>query len=468
MLLPQKKEREYRFKLALRMGLPIFALIIALISHTLVSSYESLDLSFYIESILLVIVSIYFIFYLIYRGFDVKITDSITQTFSREYLYEYLNKEIHKEEKYTLILLSIDNLQDINSLYGIKNGDKVLLKFASYLSEYFTEKEIDNFPLGHLKSGDFILGLSGEKKQYQTLFEILCLKLSDFKLDDIELKISGSLVDTSFSRNLEYLMDKLFDLQEANKNFKKSSNHLEINPSELEHFVIKAMREKNFLILFQDVLSQQDVVMKECFIKLKTSEEKLIHPKSYLKVLNKLGLMLDFDLMVVEEIIKNYMQDNNYIFALSISPKSVRNRIFVTRVKELLQDHKELQNRVMFILSESEYFPHIEKFKTLLNSLRDAGVFITVDRVGALQTSFLYLRELDIDCIRFDPFYTKEIQTKKSRSIIEGFNTIAHKNSIKSWIKMLEDKTSYEWANDLGIDYIQGNYLATLEANNKG
>lgn len=465
MLLPQKKEREYRFKLALRMGLPIFALIIALISHTLVSSYESLDLSFYIESILLVIVSIYFIFYLIYRGFDVKITDSITQTFSREYLYEYINKEIGKEKKYTLILLSVDNLQDINSLYGIKNGDKVLLKFAKYLGEYFEEKELENFPLGHLKSGDFILGLSGGKKEYQTLFEILCLKLSDYKVDDIELKISGAIIDTSFSKNIEYLMDKLFDLQEANKNFKKASTHVEMNPSELEHFVIKAMREKSFLILFQDVFSKQNVVMKECFIKLKTSQEKLIHPKSYLKVLNKLGLMLDFDLMVVEEIFKNHMQGNDYIFALTVSPKSLRNRIFTTRVKELLHDNKELRNRVMFVLSETEYFPHIDKYKALLNSLRDLGVLITIDRIGAVPTSFLYLRELDIDCIRFDSLYTKEIQIKKSQSIIEGFNTIAHKNSIKSWIKMLEDERSYEWANNLQIDYIQGKYLASLETN---
>ncbi|MDY0122212.1 MAG: GGDEF domain-containing protein [Sulfurimonas sp.] len=468
MLLPQKKEREYRFKLALRMGLPIFALIVALISHTLVSSYESLDLSFYIESILLVIVSIYFIFYLIYRGFDVKITDAITQTFSREYLYEYVNKEIRKEKKYTLVLLSVDNLQDINSLYGIKNGDKVLLKFAKYLGEYFVEKGIDHFPLGHLKSGDFILGLPGDKREYQTHFEILCLKLSDYKVDDIEVKISGAIVDTSFSQNLEYLIDKLFDLQEANRNSKKTQNHLEMNPNELEHFVIESMREKSFLILFQDVFTQEKKVMKECFVKLKTSDNKLIHPKSYLKVLNKLGLMLDFDLMVVEEIMKKYMQTSEYIFAITISPKSLRNRIFTTRIKELLDEHKELRHRVMFVLSETEYYPHIHKYNTLLNSLREQGVLITIDRVGAIQTSFLYLRELDIDCIRFDPFYTKEIQSAKLQSIIEGFNTIAHKNSIKSWIKMLEDEASYKWANDLEIDYIQGKYLASLQTNNEG
>jgi len=48
MLLPETKEREYRFKLALRIGLPIFALVIALISKSFISNYESLDTFFYI------------------------------------------------------------------------------------------------------------------------------------------------------------------------------------------------------------------------------------------------------------------------------------------------------------------------------------------------------------------------------------------------------------------------------------
>ena len=55
MLLPEIKEREYRFKLALRMGLPIFALTIAFISNTFITTYENLHPLFYIESIILLI-----------------------------------------------------------------------------------------------------------------------------------------------------------------------------------------------------------------------------------------------------------------------------------------------------------------------------------------------------------------------------------------------------------------------------
>jgi len=172
MLLPQTKEREYRFKLALRMGLPIFALVLALITHTFISNQENLNTSFYIEAVLLLAVSIYFIFYLIYNGFRVKITDHVTKTFSREYLYDYLKKEIKKEKEYTLILVSIDNLSDINSMYGIKNGDKTLEVVAAWIGTYLENEKIINFPLGHLKGGDFVVGLTGLKNNYSTLLDL--------------------------------------------------------------------------------------------------------------------------------------------------------------------------------------------------------------------------------------------------------------------------------------------------------
>ena len=164
MLLAQTKEREYRFKLALRMGLPLFALLLALLSNTFISNYENLPISFYYETVLLLAFSIYFIFFLIYNGFDVKITDTVSKTFTREYLYKYLEKEIRKEKDYTLVLISIDNLYDINTIYGIKNGDKVLYEVAKWIDNYFKNQNIKDIPLGHIQGRDFVIGLKGLKK----------------------------------------------------------------------------------------------------------------------------------------------------------------------------------------------------------------------------------------------------------------------------------------------------------------
>jgi len=210
MLLPQTREREYRFRLALRMVLPIFALVFALILHTFITSQKTISTSFYIEATLILLFSIYFIFYLIYKGFDTKITDNTSKTFTREYIYNYLKKEIKNSSEYTLLLISIDNLYEINKRYGIKYGDKVLLEVVLWIAEYLKTKEITNFPIGRIKGGDFIIGFGGDKEQYKTIIELMCLKSEEFKVDDIEVQISAAINDTRFSKNIDYLMVKSF------------------------------------------------------------------------------------------------------------------------------------------------------------------------------------------------------------------------------------------------------------------
>jgi len=456
MLLPQTKEREYRFKLALRMGLPIFALILAFISHTLITNYENLQTSFFVEAILLVLVSIYFIFYLIYNGFKVKITDGITNTFTREYFYEYLKKEFDSKV-YTLVLVSVENLHDINTLYGLKNGDKVLKKSIQWLVDEFEKEGITNFPIGHIQGGDFLLALDGKKDRYAVFIDMLGLKSHDLKIDSIEVKLSFALEDTSYCHEIEYLLEYLFELQE-----KKSETHREkINPNELESAVIKAIKEKQVLMMQQEIYYHNRVVAQECFIKLQMQDGKPIFPKTYTKVINKLGLGIEFDLMVLEYIATT-AQKGALAYGVNILPTSLRDERFIMRVIELVQTYDVAY---IFILSESEYYSYISRYNDILKRLKNYGITFIVDRVGSLHTSFLYLRELDIDGIRFDSYYSKYEKMKENSSIIEGFVTMAHKKGIVAWMKNIEDQQSLDKAQDLGIDYIQGKYLSQLQRN---
>ncbi len=463
MLLPQTKEREYRFKLALRIGLPIFALVLALIAETLISNYKTLPLSFYLEAIFLLAFSIYFILYIIYSGFNVKITDDVSKTFTREYLYEYLEKEIKNQKEYTLILISIDNLHNINKLYGLKNGDKMLLEVAKWIGKYFKKEKINNFPMGHIKGGDFIIGLRGTKDRYNTMLELMCLKSNELKVDNIEVKISGAITDTSYSNKLNYMVENLFEVQEKNKRVKSKYNEEEIDPNELESYIIGAINNKSIIVSTQEIYEDNKKVFKECFVKLETSDGKLFYPKRYMKVINRLGLSVAFDLMVLEHAVLKCTELTSEIYAINISPTSIRNENFLSHAKDLLKSHDIQTKKIMFILSEQEYYSHISRYNSILNSLRELGVLVAIDRLGSQQTSFLYLRELDIDVVRFDSYYSKEIKDKKNHSIISGFNTMAQEKGIKTWIKNIEDEESLEIAKKININYIQGKYLADLE-----
>lgn len=466
MLLPQTKEREYRFTLALRMVLPIFTLFFALIFHTFISTEYSFKSYFFIELLLLLILSIYFIFYLIYKGFDTKITDDISKIFTREYIYKYLKKEIKKTKEYTLLLISIDNLSEINSRYGLNNGDKVLSEFIIWVGDYFKSKNITKFPIGHLSGSSFIIGLNGNKNDYKTVIELLHLKIENLKINDIEIKISSAINDITFSNNIDYLIENLIELQTKNRDLKLVPNNTEnINPSELEKLVANALKKEDLLIFTQDIFYKNEIIFKECFIKLKIYDNKFLHPKDYMKILDKLRLTNNYDYLVLTKIVNICKINKNDTFAVFISPTSIRNVVTFNKIRDLFYNNSYIKDRLILIISESEYFSKINFFNDLLQEIRNLGVKIALDRVGTLHSSFLYFKDLDLDIIRFSTTLIKNIKDVKNSVIVDGYNNIAHNKGLKTWSKLVESKEDKELLENLNIDYFQGKYLSQFEKN---
>ncbi|WP_373071878.1 GGDEF domain-containing protein [Sulfurimonas sp.] len=447
------------------MGLPIFALMFALILHTFISTYENLNSAFYIESLIVLIFGIYFIFYLIYRGYQKKITDDVSKVFTRTYLYRYIKKELKSNKEYTLVLISLDNLNDINNRYGIKSGDKVLYEVGLWICKYLEDNNITNFPIGHVKGGDFILGLKGISSEFMTMIELMNLKADDLKIDDIEIKVQVAMNDTFFSNDLEYMVENLFEIKEFKKNKTKDVKYIgeDIKPNELEQYVISAVRSKNFMLMKQDVYNGDKVVMRECFAKLKRPDGKYMHQKSYIKVLNRLRLMIDYDYMILEKSVENCIEESDVMLALSVSPTSIRNRSFFLKLKELIDLNPHIKNRIMFILSEKEYYSYAQRYSDILKNIRKLGVKITIDKMGSYQSSFLYFRELDVDAIRMDGIYTKDIEDQHYYNIVNGFSKMVKDSDTKIWMKMIETKQTLEKIKELDIDYTQGKYLSNLE-----
>ena len=464
MFYPKAKEREVRFKLALRMGLPIFSLTFILTFIGLSKYFQKIPTSFVVMSLIILGIMIYFIFYLIYKGFDERITDPITHTFTREYLLQLFKKEIAKGP-YTIILVTVDNLHDINQRYSTFNGDKVLTEFSNWVGTFLEEKGIEKFPIGHFKGGDFLIGLHGEKSNYATLLDLLCIKIENRVVDDIEIHISGAIIDSTLTDDVHQLITRLFEQQQEMKESKSelAEEEEEINPSDLELSVINAIKERKFSMRFQKSVEGKKLAILDSSIKLYGNQEKLIHQKSYIPVINRIGLSREFDEMMLEHLVELCNKtDGTFIFALTLFPSSVRNSTFFEKARLLLNNNSATKGRILFILAEQEYYNQITRYNDMLQSYRRMGILIALDRLGIYQTTLLYLKELDIDLVRFDQRYGKQIEDKGYQGLLRGLNVSAHYLGIKTWIRTIEDSESEMLAESIGIDYIQGKQIGMI------
>lgn len=450
----EQVERSHRFRLALRMGLPVFLLTVVTFFSLLNNHNEGVIVSFITVSLLLLGVMVYFIFYLIYQSSRENITDSVTHTFTPDYFFSLYQKE--KGTK-TLMLISLENLSAINERYGITNGNKILANTAQIINRFFAEKGVEKLPLCRYKGGDFLLYFPEKKEKYAPLIELLIAKYQNYLDNDIEVRLEAVMVDSRLSDNYEMLISRLYELHHDRISSEKEE---EYSINELEYQIIEALDVGRISIGLWPLCCEEEKLY-DTSLKLVDSQGRFIHQSRYVPVLNRLNKMRLFEMVCLEKI-GALCVEHEGDFVLSISPTSLRNPYFFEHAVTMFERFAPAQGRITLMFEEKEYCHQLERFKQQLAQYRRVGYKIALDRLGGHHTTMLYLKELNVDLVRFDPVYARHIREQGYQNILQGLNLSAHLCGAKTWITMIEDGYSDSIAKAMKINYRQGNYLGKI------
>ncbi|NPA65274.1 MAG: EAL domain-containing protein, partial [Epsilonproteobacteria bacterium] len=95
-----------------------------------------------------------------------------------------------------------------------------------------------------------------------------------------------------------------------------------------------------------------------------------------------------------------------------------------------------------------------------LNRLKKHGFLIAIDDFGVEYSNFERIKDLDIDFIKIDGKYTKEITTnKKSLTIVKAITSFAHSMDIKVIAEFVENETIFNTLKEMEVDASQGYYF---------
>lgn len=450
----EKKERSHRFVLALRMGLPIF-LISAVTFFALFTQLYATISSLLFLSFLLLATAVYFIFFLINQSAYEAITDSVTHTFTNDYFKKIYDRWT-KRYIITVVMISIDNLTAINEKYGIKNGDMVLNETIRLINEFFAVKEIKKLPICRYKGGDSLLLIRSEKENILSLIELFLAKYQEHSINEMEVRLSAAVVDTKHVKKYEEVITRLYELQYASVDKKTITDNDELIPEQLEQSVLDALKYKRYSVATQNVSCEKNS-MAEVTFKLINSEGGFIHQSRFIPLLNRLGKMREYESHLLEIVAKMAATSSN-IYIVSLSAVTMRNGLFFQHALEVLQRYPEAKNKIVILFEEKEYSPQIKRFREQIAQYRAVGYKIALDKYGGNHVSMMYLKEFQVDFVRFDSLYARHIQEEKYQNILQGLNMTAHLCGAVTWIGMIEDEQSQTAAKQLKINCQQGNY----------
>ncbi|HLD13633.1 MAG TPA: EAL domain-containing protein, partial [Burkholderiales bacterium] len=89
--------------------------------------------------------------------------------------------------------------------------------------------------------------------------------------------------------------------------------------------------------------------------------------------------------------------------------------------------------------------------------LRELGCRFSLDDFGSGLSSFGYLSNLEVDYIKINGHFVKNILSDPlSRSVVDSINRIGHVLGISTIAEFVESKEIAAVLEKLGVDYVQG------------
>jgi len=457
MLFSEKQERARRFRLALRMGLPILFLIgVVLFSLFWKNHFEIsvIDLVFFI---IILFTSVYFLFFLINLGQSETYIDRITGAFNRDYLLKMLEKRMREQKEYTVILCCVDNLHFINDHHGIDRADKLLRIFVHLLNEFFKINDLHDVIIGRYHGGDFIVGLPLNQEKSQQLLEEFISTYQEINQVPIEYKYV--LVEKHQAVNTELLITHLYDTLSQQNLSESTKQPASVDVGILENEIIHAVTNGDLLLYYLPTLhtKTEAINLFEVNVRLKTPYSGILPPKKFIPVINRLGYERIFDEKLFQAICHDAKCVKNDIqFSFNISPLSLRHEEFMNRLKEIANQEGVAYERIVIKLFEKRAFKDLKRYKIVLEDLRELGVKFSLDNFGAYNASFEYIKKLPVDMVQFDKDFTVSYNNPKIAALLKGYVQACQDMEVETLIKWVDSEEALVRFKQLGIDYVQG------------
>lgn len=456
MLISAKEERERRFKLALRAGMPILAFV-SLLFYTTFSRDRPITLS--IENALLmaglVFIIVYFIYFLLELDVKETLLDNITEGFHQV----AFNEKLRKKKPKTVAILLINNLATINENYGISATNSLLHTLVSRLNNNIYAHDINESWIGRSSGAEFLIAIDQESHLVQSLLEDFIEE--NQTIETIELDYRFAVIRNRES-NPEHTIAQLRD-ELTSQEFKEEKEKPTVKDtselSSLEHSITKALKEESLNLYFRPLynIKKASIDSYEISVKLQAHNRKEILPREFLPVINRLGLGRTYDLAIFKHVLEVAMLTDDHVsYSFNLSPFSLRDRDFLENIFTLLEE-KELDARRLIIqLYERKTHHNLSKYLKTLSKIRAQGIRICVDNFGSSNSSLEYMKYFKFDIVQFDRDFVTHIDKPINHSVLKSMIEMSKEMHITSVAKWVDSDEQKEKLQALGVDYMQG------------
>jgi len=395
---------------------------------------------------------------------------------SKEEFEALLNRLLEAGKRFYLIAVNIKRLKYINEIYGIAAGDLTIRAVEQAISK-LTAKYA--FKFTQIVGGYFLIFLDQpldviEKFELELLKEFKKLQVFYFG-HNIKPRITITTVEIAPKNiNTLKLIYKMVFYAEKVRN-EKDIFHL-LEPSQRE--VIEFLQKKedatqkiqaflsNDLITFhlQPIVDLKTKEVSHFEVLMRFIEDgKEVSAGKYIDLIYELGLIVDFDLKLLQRLKEKLheLQKLKRPLYINVSSEDLKLAVYRNHLKELLTSFKRANITVQLELTEQAIFQEWDFIEILA---KEEGLKLVIDDFGTGYSSLKLVSDLVSqnisDTLKIDMSLTKDyFKNPYTEALVNSILAFTSLSGIKTVVEGIEREEQYQIFKGLGATYGQGWYF---------
>ena len=401
-------------------------------------------------------------------GFEVQMHES-SKTFSPEV------------PTHQLIYFDLDNLQLVNDSFGRKAGDEVIIRFARLLEEDLPSSAV----LSRLTGDEFCILLTDADSE-------MALKYANWVRDkraalryldgDKSLQVTMSVGIAEFSPASGEDGSALTTARMACESAKDHGrDRIEVfddnNQSIIRRYddmqlvaeIQQALDADGFQLHGQPITSLipgTGVPRFEILLRMSDGDGNLVPTDALFSAAERYHMMPQVDRWVVSKTIATLaevgeeIQLQGAIFSINLSGQSLGDDDIFDFIEEEVKASGLPPSSLCFEITESAAVSNLAKAQAFIDRLRKYGCAISLDDFGAGLSSFAYLKNFEVDTLKIDGSFIRDItENRISESMVAAITQVAKVMDLQTVAEYVECDRTHKLIAKLGVDFAQGHFI---------
>ncbi len=199
--------------------------------------------------------------------------------------------------------------------------------------------------------------------------------------------------------------------------------------------------------------------------------KQVIPPASFMPAAEHYHLMPSIDRWVIEHTLNMLTRElvgHAEIpcrVSINLSGQSLSDLDLQQFIIDKLECSKISTEHICFEVTESAAIANLEEAKHFITAIKQKGCRFSLDDFGTGLSSFSYLKNLDVDYLKIDGSFVRDIDKDPiARTMVSAINQVGHAMGLQTIAEYVENETIRDHLQLMQVDFGQGYALGKPEA----